>query len=279
MSGSSPLAHCYAQLLKQSGYDVVRLSVSDLSLPAFELASKLDGSYAVCNFSPVPLLARWTSRSQFDIYSSRMMSLRAYGAAISHCKQKPQIFICISNAMLYDQYEVHDDFSSVFGQTFFTEVGLMETRCTLDIGKVAPNMRLIVARLGFVMCKGSGAFPIMNKLSKIRLGGVVGDGYQCLPMVHVRDAARAIAHLTKSHDSAGIYNVSLPELASMEELVSAFNKKQVSVPLILIKLFAGRASAVLEQNCKVLPSRLSAEGFVFEHQNVREIISSLLAAN
>lgn len=276
--GSSPLAQATARLFAELGWSVVRISESDFSQSNVSvLAHKISGCYAVCNISRVPLVARWTTRSQFTIYSSRMSTLRAFGAAIALCDEKPKVFVCASNAMLYDQYEVHDDFSSELGQSFFTEVALMETRCTLDIAKSAPQMRLVIARMGFVMCKGSGPFPILKSLSQIRMGGIVGDGYQCLPMVHVSDAARSIAHLVYNEESVGIYNVTLPEIASMEELVKAFGKSQFTVPHFLIHILAGRASAVLEQNCKVVPNRIMAEGFRFEFATVQQLIKNLLS--
>ncbi len=270
------LAKAYARMLLEYDMQVVTIAESDFTRPAPDLAAKIDGCLAICNISRVPLVTKWTSRSQYDIFSSRMLSLRAFKKALSLCQNPPKSFICVSNAMLYDQYEVHDDFSTMFGDSFFSEVGQMETRCTLDIGHEHPGMRIIIVRMGFVLCKNSGPFPLMKKLSSIRLGGVIGSGYQCLPMIHVSDAARALFRFSTDVHCQGIYNLTIPEIASMIEFVGAFKKRQFTAPHFVIDFFAGRASAVLSQNCKVIPSRLTQEGFTFEFPKVEMIVNDLL---
>ncbi len=269
------LAKSYTRILMSYGLQVKAISDSDFTRPIPDLAAKLEGCLAVCNISSIPLVSRWTSRSMFDMFSNRMGSLRAFKKALTLCQDPPKTFIDVSNAMQYDQFEVHDDFSTVYGDTFFAELGQMETRCTLEISKALPQMRIIIARMGFLMCKNSGAFPIIQRLSTMRLGGVIGDGYQCLPVIHVSDAARALFRFTTDVYCKGIYNLTTPELASVGEFVAAFRKRQFAAPHFIVKFLAGQASALLEQNCKVVPTRLLQEGFTFDFTNIDSIVANL----
>ncbi len=269
------LAKEYKKLLSSYQIETIEIDDRDFLYPAL-LASKINGVHALCNFSSVPYLTRWTTDSQFEIFSSRHLALRTFDAIFSLCNSKPKIFICISNAMQYDQYEVHDDYSTGFGNSFFAELGKMETKLSLELARNHPEIRLVIARLGFTFNYKTGAYPILRRLSKFRLGGVFGDGYQCLPVIHINDATRAIFRLTTDDNCTGIYNITTPEITAMYELVSAFGKTQFSLPRPFINFLAGRASAIIEQNCKVVPNRLLTENFTFEYPNINSIIDNLL---
>ncbi len=269
------LGKAYIKTLNRYQIEVVSISNDDFD-DVHELARKINGCYALCYISATPLLSRWTTRSQMKIVAERVTNLRALATAIDITEQKPRAFICVSNAMQYDQYEVHDDFSTCLGQSFFAEVGNIDTRITAEICSRHKEMRILILRMGFVMCKNGGAFTLMRNLSRVHMGGAIGDGYQCLPMVHINDAARALFQVTTDESCYGIYNVTIPEIASMQELVDALGKMQIAVPKFIIDFFAGRAAAVTEQNCKVIPTRLLQEKFKFEFPNVELIVEDLL---
>ncbi len=274
LAPQTTLSKEYEKLLGSYQIETIEIDDRDFMNPAL-LASKIDGCHAVCNFSSVPYLTRWTTESQFEIFSSRHLALRTFDAIFSLCKDKPKIFICISNAMQYDQYEVHDDYSTVLGNSFFAELGKMETKLSLELARNHPEIRLVIARLGFTFNHKTGAFPILRRLSKFRLGGVIGDGYQCLPVIHIDDATRAIFRLTTDDNCTGIYNITIPEITSLSEIVGALGKTQFSLPRPIINFLAGRASAIIEQNCKVVPNRLLREHFTFKYPNIRSIIEAL----
>ncbi len=98
-------------------------------------------------------------------------------------------------------------------------------------------------------------------------------------MILESDAVRAIIFLAQNEATEGIYNLTIPEMASMNEMVNAFakalDKNQHRLPNFIIRLMAGRAYHLLEQNCKVLPRRLSMAGFAFNAPNVDAIITTL----
>ena len=50
-----------------------------------------------------------------------------------YMKKTPLFFITVSNAMVYDAFEVHDEYSMSYGDTLMSEVGQMETPETGNI--------------------------------------------------------------------------------------------------------------------------------------------------
>lgn len=274
-----PLGLALRAAFAEMGVNVLSLGESDLRMPAPSLGENMDGVDGIINLYGEPYVARWKGRYEFDIYRSRLVAIRSLGTAMLYMKRSPRFFITVSNAMVYDMLEVHDEYSMLYGDTLMSEVGQMETKETMKVSRLVSNVRVIIARAGYLMCSRGGAYPMLHRLARIGWGGRVDDGYQCIPMIYEKDAVNAIIHLSRNNASQGIYNLTLPEMASMNELVAAFadaiGKSQHRLPKFLIKVFAGRAFNLLEQNCKVVPSRLLAEDFKFQCQNVFEIVKDL----
>ena len=275
----STLGTALIEHLQLAGCEIVSLSEDDFRLPPTDYAAKIEGVKAVINLSGEPYVAKWKGRYEFDIYKSRLEAIRSTGVALRYCKTKPDVFLTISNAMVYDQFEVHDEYSTEYGDSLMSEVGLMETEEAKKIEARTPEVRLVVLRLGYLMSVEGGAYPMLATLAKIGWGGRVDDGYQCLPMVHIEDAIRCIITLISDDNSRGIFNVTIPEMASMNELVKAFaesmSRSQHRLPKFIIKMLAGRAINLLEQNCKVEPRRLNELGFEFRYPSVESIVKDL----
>lgn len=266
--------------LKSRGYEIVLLSSDDLNnTPAPMLAKRIDGCYAVCNAIGAPYVAKWSDRYMHDIYCTRMLAIRAVIAAFKYCTNRPKVMMHLSNAMVYDQYEVHDDFSTQYSDSFIAEVGQMETKEVLKMRKQQPDVRILLVRCGYLMSKSDGLFPLIKKLFTRKIGGLVGDGYQCIPMVHITDAVSATERLLHDESAEGIFNLTIPQMASLRELSDAFEARDhgFHLPLfnVFVRILTGRAVALLEQNCKVEPRRLQSSGFQFQYPDVQSIVNSL----
>ena len=275
----TPLGKELREQLKDKDCNILEIRGTDLRLPAPALAEKIAGIDGVINLYGEPYVAKWKGRYEFDIYRSRQLAIRSISNALRFAKPEPKFFITLSNAMVYDTYDVHDEYSSSYGDSFMSEVGQMETQEVIRATKQCPDIRLLLVRAGYLMSASGGAYPILARMAKIGWGGRIDEGYQCIPMVHVADAAASLIMLAENEEAKGVYNLTIPEMASMNELVKAFSttvgKSQRRLPKFIIKLIVGRAVNLLEQNCKVVPSRLNAMGFKFGHPNVESIIRSL----
>lgn len=274
-----PLGKALREAFEINGVEVWPIEESHLRLPAPTLAERMEGVRGIINLYGEPYVAKWRGRYEFDIYRSRLVAIRALGVAMQYMTERPLFFLTMSNAMVYDTYEVHDEYSMSYGDTLMAEVGQMETKETMKVAQTVGDVRMIITRAGYLMSPNGGAYPLIERLARIGWGGCIDDGYQCIPMIYEADAVSALMHLASNPQSQGVYNLTLPEMASMNELVAAFaetiGKNQHRLPKFLIKLLAGRAVNLLEQNCKVLPSRLVAEGFEFKCKNVFDVVRKL----
>ncbi|MCF0190228.1 MAG: DUF1731 domain-containing protein [Marinilabiliaceae bacterium] len=267
--------------LKENGYSIREISVAKLKLPADVLGHYLNGVDAIVDVDRVPYFSKWTSRYQYNIYASRLAAMRAISSAMKYVDKAPSFYLTLSNAMGYDSFEVHDDYSQLMDDdSFMAEMAEMELQEATRIQRYVKNIRLSVFRIGFVMATDSPEFKVIRKAAKLGLAGIVDDGYQCLPIIHREDLIAAIMFVLKRPDCQGVFNVTIPEIANMIELSKAVHKfvwrPQISLPKWVLRILMGRSVAMLEHNCKVIPVRLSSLGFTFKYPNIQEVINSIL---
>ncbi|MDO4462178.1 MAG: DUF1731 domain-containing protein [Bacteroidia bacterium] len=247
-----------------------------IKLTPVQMGMWLSGCSVVLDVTTTPFIAKWTGKFQYGLYADRMELIKAIVASLKYCDPVPDMLLNLSNCMVYDKYEVHDDFSSQFDDGFFAEVGQMELSETLKAHKYARSMRISLLRTGYVISEDSPAFKVLRKSSHIGIGGIIDNGYQCLPMIHEEDLMDIIEMLIDVPKAQGIFNVTIPNMASMNELVDAIKKhqgsRQISLPRWLLNIIMGRAVAMLEQNCKVLPQRLVDMGYKFLYPDVESIM-------
>ncbi len=259
-------------------FRVVAISHDDMKLSPKEIGQKLSGCLAVYNLAGTSLFARWNESVSYSIYSSRILILKKLAKSIEFAECKPEMFFQASFAMQYDSFEVHDEFSTVFEDNLLTETA----RQIEDISQAFCakfGIRLIIGRFGLVLGLDGGIFGLLHKMTEAGWGGVVGDGYQCIPIVHVDDAVNSMYFFMQNKSCSGIYNITIPNLCSLSEIcdfMAEMRAHQLSVPEPLLKLFCGDGVAVFLTNRKVVPQRLLSGGFVFEFPTAKSVIANLL---
>ena len=265
--------------MRLNGHEVVELSQSLLLRPIPDITKVIDGCDVICNLQGVHFTNKWTGRYQYDVYANRITTIHNLTQALIYCQQRPKVFAYLSNAMIYDVYEVHNDFSSSYGDSFLAEVGRMETTEMMKLKTKFSDIRLIILRTGYLMGRNGGLYPLLRRVSRMHLAGFINDGYQCIPIVHIKDAVNALDFLIYNKKAEGIFNVSIPNMCSMRELVDAIEKHQrgfqIPMPQALLRWLVGRAYELFEQNCKVVPQRLLDMNFEFLYDNIDDLMAAL----
>jgi hypothetical protein len=130
----------------------------------------------------------------------------------------------------------------------------------------------VVLRLGVVLGREGGAFPLLARLARLGLGGAAGSGRQGLSWIHVDDAVALFLRGLDAPAMRGAYNACAPAAVSNADFMRALRRavrRPWSPP---VPAFALRAAArfVLRTNADLIlggqfvrPARLEAEGFAF----------------
>lgn len=153
--------------LADNNYQVVPITRKELAFSPRQLANLLKGCEAIINLAGAPVLKRWSDTWKKEIFNSRVHSTAKLTEAIKLTSKKPKVFISASAVGIYDPYDVHDEFSTQYATDYLGEVCQAWEAEAL---KLKDEFRLCIIRLGVVLGKDGGAFPMMLKPFKFGLG-------------------------------------------------------------------------------------------------------------
>ena len=147
---------------------------------------ELEGTTAVINLTGRSVNCRYHERNRKLILESRVDSTRAIGEAIAKCKTPPRVWLNASTATIYKHTfgPAWDDSGEIGGtpeakDEFSIEVATAWER-TLDDAKT-PGTRKVAMRAAMVLGTGKNSvFPMLLRLTRLGLGGAMGDDRLCI---------------------------------------------------------------------------------------------------
>jgi len=245
------------------------------------LAPHLDGALALINLAGKSVDCRYTEKNKQAILHSRVDTTNYLGKAMAACKTPPSVWVNLSSATIYpDSQVVQTERSATPGGNFSEEVCLAWEKAFYDAH--IPGTRKVVLRSGLVFGKKGGAYPVLEKLAKLCLGGKQGSGTQYMSVLHEADFTRAIEHVIHNR-CMGTYNLCIPQPIRNKDFMRMLASYQHQLPQLrqtpwMIKLGAivlrTEAELVLKSRC-VIPERLLNEGFQFKYENPEKILEGL----
>lgn len=254
------------QALLAQGHAVTGIRRSDLNAGKAHLQEKLKGCDALINLAGASILTCWTASAKERIYNSRIATTRSLVEAINGMEAPPADFISASAVGIYDQINVHDEFSLNYSNDFLARVCRDWEKEALRVD--AQRVRLSIFRLGLVLSTRGGALKQMLLPFKLGLGGRIASGRQYFPWVHLNDVVEAIVGGVCIPRASGVYNLVAPEILTNR----TFTRKMAEVlkrpaflmvPEWALKLIFGEGASVLSTGQQVIPQRLLADGFAF----------------
>ena len=271
-----------SDFFRQNDHKVIQITRQDFHLSVDKLAEKLNGVGAVFHLAGGPVLQKWSGKVKKEIFNSRVDSTRNLVEAIAKTEEKPEMFYSASAVGIYDIYEVHDEFSSNYGNDFLSNVCEAWEKEALKLYDQF-GIRLIIGRMGVVLGRSGGAFPHISKNIKIGVGNKIGDGFQSFPFIHISDFLSAMWYLWKKSSCTGVFNIVAPQLISNDEFTDELNrisgkKALLNPPLWVLKSRFGEGVTMFTHGQKVLPRRLKEENFYFLYPDISSTLEELFKA-
>jgi len=241
--------------------------------------SVMDRADAVVNLSGASLSRLpWTAAYRTELVASRLNATRTLTDAIARAAVPPTVFVSASAVGFYGNRPgetLTED--AARGSGFLSDLVVGWE----DAARGAPEgVRVVSARTGLVIASG-GALTALIPLARVGLAGRLGSGNQHWPWISLRDEVRALIHVIDS-GIAGPVNLVGPTAAT-EHTVAAALAARVGrpvgppVPSWLIGAAlrdAGRELLLADQ--RVVPDRLTADGFAFEHTTIADAIAAAI---
>lgn len=231
--------------------------------------SELVGAQAIVGLAGAGLFdERWTEARLREVRASRVDATAVLAASIAD-RAPTATFV---NASAVGAYGMRSDDAILDESSPRCDDALSrlcaEWESAAEPAAVA-GARLCIARLGIVVGRGGGALEAMLPAFRAFVGGPLGDGRQWLSWVHLADTVRALMFLIDNEACRGVFNVTAPEPATMNEfstvLAATLHRPRLfRVPGFALKMVmgSGRADALLTGQ-RALPTRLLKEGFTF----------------
>ncbi|MET9130907.1 TIGR01777 family oxidoreductase [Streptomyces antibioticus] len=257
-------------------------------------AAEIDGSDVVINLAGRSVSCRYTPANLKAMMDSRVESARVVGEAIAAAARPPALWLQMSTATIYThRFDAPNDEAS--GEIGGSEPGVpgywsysvdIATAWEREVEKAdTPRTRTVALRSAMVMSPDrGGVFDVLSRLARLGLGGPVAGGAQYVSWIHDHDFVRAVEFLIAREDVSGPVNLAapapLPQRGFMRALRSAWGVP-VGLPatrwMAEAGAFALRSDTeLLLKSRRVVPGRLLAEGFAFEHPEWPEAAGDLV---
>jgi len=251
---------------------------------------ELDDATAVINLAGRSVNCRYTKANRREIWSSRIRSTHVLGKAIHQSLRPPKVWLNSSTATIYKHtYDAaHDEVNGTVGATPAAKddfsVRVAQAWEAEFNSANTPRTRKITLRTAMVFGNESGGvYETLRKLTQLGLGGKMAHGRQYVSWIHADDFCRALDWLIDSPDSVGIYNICSPcpitNSGMMRTMRSTLNTS-FGLPafrwmLEIGAFLLGTETELIIKSRRVIPERILAEGFTFDHINLKNALEDL----
>ena len=248
-----------------------------------EWQSELEGAEAVINLAGKSVNCRHTDENKRGILQSRIQSTQVIGQAIDLCKMKPKIWINASGASIY-KYKVGTP--NVENDTNFDDSFIAHVSKEWEDAFYAftySDVRQVALRTTVVLGKEDGAFPVVNRLAKIGLGGKQGSGKQMMSWIHIEDFVSAVDHIIHS-EIIGNVNMGSPNPVSNADFMQALRKANgcsfgLPTPEFALNIgarFLKTEPSLVLDSMFVQPKVLVDSGFEFMYPTIEKAANNLV---
>jgi uncharacterized protein (TIGR01777 family) len=253
-------------------------SVTPMTFPR-----EIEGTTAAVHLSGANLAGRrWSSSYKQEILESRVKPTHAIATLLAGLRPKPSVLVCASAIGIYGGRgdEVLTE-SSLPGSGFLPDVCVAWESATQPASDA--GIRVVHLRFGVVLSSFGGALAQMLPVFRAGLGGRLGSGRQWISWVGLPDAIRAIEFALETVSMAGPVNVVAPNPVTNLEFTRSLGRvlhrpTLFRVPAFALRLaFGEMAKATVLESERVLPARLTASGFEFEHPELDAGLGDLLS--
>lgn len=273
---------------EEKGENVKLVSRTGIDVPWVHqsLVDELEHTDMVINLAGKTINCRHTGENKKMILDSRIKATSLLGNAIAACKNPPLLWVNASASAIYksDTIAPATETSEHLADDFLADV---VRRWETDFFSFKlPSTRQIALRTSVVLGRSKGAFPSLLRLTRLGLGGKVGNGKQIFSWIHIGDYFRIVEFLIQNDSITGVVNCTSPAPLSNAALMKEMRSKVkipfgLSAPEFAVRIgafFIGTESSLLLDSTNIYPERLLNAGFKFKFGDISTAISDLVSS-
>jgi uncharacterized protein (TIGR01777 family) len=260
-------------LSRNSGWDVVNQTMAP---------HVLDGIDAIVNLAGAGIAdKRWTPARKKELISSRVDSTRLLAHALRTEKHQVHTLVSASAIGFYgaDSGQKTCVETTDSGTDFLAEC----TRAWEDAVDEITGLRVVKLRIGLVMERDGGIFPVLAQPIRLFAGFILGVGNQGQSWIHREDLVKMFAHVLTDERATGVYNAVAPEplthAAMTREIAGSLHRPVwwPHVPAFMLRLILGEMACLVTGGNFVSAEKIQKElGFTFTYKRFSEAIKQLV---
>lgn len=243
--------------------------------------SSLSGIDAVVHLAGASVEKRWTPRQKKAIFASRVEGTCTLATALARAG-RPIRLVSQSGTGIYgsDRGEEVLTEESEGGAGFVADM-VRAWESAADPARAA-GLSVAHSRTGVVLSPRAGAMGRLLPFARLGLSGPLGSGRQFWSWITLHDTVRALAFLVDRPDLEGPVNVVGAAPTRQRELAAELGRQLnrpafFPAPAFGVHLYVGDFAAEVLGSQRILPSRLTAAGFVHDHPSLPEALAWVLA--
>jgi len=241
-----------------------------------------DGVQVLIHLSGESILSvPWTKKKKQAIRDSRLKTTEFLCRHLCELDNPPKTWLCASAIGFYgDRGDERCDEESPVGS------GFISTLCQEWEAATAPakacGIRVVNLRLGPVLSPEGGMLPMVSKLFRFGLGGIVGSGEQYLSWIAIQDVLGAVNTTLNAASLQGPVNIVAPNPVTNREFTKTLGRVLsrpafMRSPAFAIRLATGElADEALLASTRVYPKRLVDAGYEFAQPELEGALRALL---
>jgi uncharacterized protein len=242
----------------------------------------LDGVAAVVHLAGAGVAdRRWTESYKTEIRDSRVHGTTALVSALTAMTTPPGVLLCASAIGWYGDVAGREvDESSPAGTGFLAGVVRDWEAAAAPAGQA--GIRVVTMRNGLVLSPHGGVLARLLPLFRLGLGGRLGPGTQVISWIALSELVAVMRFLLAHDDIAGPVNATTPNPVTNREFTSVLaatvhRPAVLTVPVPVLRTVIGGASSELLSSARVLPRRLLAAGYPYQHPGLAGALAAELA--
>ena len=147
------------------------------------------------------------------------------------------------------------------------------------------GIRVVHLRSGVVLSTHGGALARQLPLFRVGVGGKLGSGRQWLSWISLPDEVGAVLRALDDPSMEGPVNATAPTPVTNRDFTGALGRALhrpavLAVPGFALRVALGSdlASEMVLAGQRVLPAKLNASGYLFDHADIDTALAALLAS-
>lgn len=222
---------------------------------------------------------RWTAQRMAEIERSRIEGTRTLVDWLAARAAKPRVLVAASAIGFYGDRgdePLREDAGA--GEGFLADLCRRWEQEALRAEQA--GIRVVCLRIGLVLARGDGLLGRLEGIFRLGAGGPLASGRQWFPWVHCDDVVGAIEWAIEREQSRGAYNLAAPGVVRQGDFARALGRALhrpalLPTPAFALRLVFGRLAGELLASQRVLPERLSAEGYSFRFRDLEPALADL----